>query len=285
MARLHYGHKSNGDVELQYYRTGDDKPPVLLLHGSTDNGLCWSRLALLLEPSFDVIMMDSRGHGLSSAPEDHYLPQDRAEDVACLIRQLELEYTPIVGHSMGADTAAWTAALYPELVSCIVLEDPPFFDDPQKESNEARIKKAEKWREMILQYKNQSLDELIVLGKKQFPGWREDEFFQWAKAKQQVSPNITRGIEQPRASWREIVKDIRCPGLVLTGDIEKGSIVTEKTSQEISRLWKKAQIVHIANAGHNIRRDQFESYKNAVEPFLEKYRGKKPPQKFSFFKK
>ena len=35
---------ANG-IKIHYYRTGDRKPPVVLLHGITDYGLYWSRVA------------------------------------------------------------------------------------------------------------------------------------------------------------------------------------------------------------------------------------------------
>ena len=58
---------ANG-IRLHYTRTGGAKPPLVLAHGVTDDGLCWSRLAEALAPSFDVVMVDARGHGRSQAP-------------------------------------------------------------------------------------------------------------------------------------------------------------------------------------------------------------------------
>ncbi|MCA6319719.1 alpha/beta fold hydrolase, partial [Phenylobacterium sp.] len=52
--------------QLAYHRTGGDGPPLVLSHGLTDNGLCWTRLAEALAPDFDIIMLDARGHGASS---------------------------------------------------------------------------------------------------------------------------------------------------------------------------------------------------------------------------
>ena len=39
--------------------------PLILLHGLTDNGLCWNQIPMLLEVEYDVIMPDARGHGVS----------------------------------------------------------------------------------------------------------------------------------------------------------------------------------------------------------------------------
>ena len=45
-------------VKMHYYRTGGTKPPLLLLHGFSDNGLCWTRLAKDLEENYDIIFLD-----------------------------------------------------------------------------------------------------------------------------------------------------------------------------------------------------------------------------------
>src|SRR5207244_10628335 len=86
-------------VRIHYYRTGGDKPPAVLSHGATDNGLCWTRLARALEPDYDVIMPDARGHGLSDAPESGYTSADRAADLAALIEALRLLKPTVGGHS------------------------------------------------------------------------------------------------------------------------------------------------------------------------------------------
>ena len=51
---------------LAYHRTGGDGPVLVLSHGLTDNGLCWSRFASALGSAFDIVMLDARGHGESS---------------------------------------------------------------------------------------------------------------------------------------------------------------------------------------------------------------------------
>ena len=56
-----------GGMTIHYYRTGGALPPLVLVHGVTDDGLCWSPIADKLSDLCDVILVDTRGHGLSSA--------------------------------------------------------------------------------------------------------------------------------------------------------------------------------------------------------------------------
>src|SRR5947209_17951539 len=78
--------QTNG-IRMHYYRTGGDglKPQLVLAHGATDDGLCWTRVAQALETEYDVIMPDARGHGLSDAPAEGYTASDHAADLAGLI--------------------------------------------------------------------------------------------------------------------------------------------------------------------------------------------------------
>ena len=51
--------RTNG-IRMHYYRTVGDKPVLVLAHGATDDGLCWTRVARALEDDYDVFMPDAR---------------------------------------------------------------------------------------------------------------------------------------------------------------------------------------------------------------------------------
>ena len=51
---------ANG-IRIHYWRTGGAKPALVLAHGSSDDGLCWTNLAKELTDQYDVIMFDARG--------------------------------------------------------------------------------------------------------------------------------------------------------------------------------------------------------------------------------
>src|SRR5439155_24925376 len=120
--------QANG-ITIHYHRTGgNNKPSIVLLHGVTDSGLCWSRVAHDLEGSYDVVMTDARGHGRSGGIATGFSTTILADDAAAAIRALGLEKPYLFGHSMGARTAATFAATHPDLVRAIALEDPPLVE-------------------------------------------------------------------------------------------------------------------------------------------------------------
>ena len=57
--------KANG-IHIHYLRTGGRKPPLVLLHGLTASGACWTPLARALQNEYDVVMPDARGTGLQA---------------------------------------------------------------------------------------------------------------------------------------------------------------------------------------------------------------------------
>ena len=130
-------------IKLHYTRTAGNKPSLVMAHGHSDNGLCWSRVARALQADYDCIMYDARRHGLSDdGPEDAGRdPMGRdamVHDAAALIEALRLERPGMIGHSMGAMCAAGVGALYPDLLRYIILEDVPWWDEESRQRWERR---------------------------------------------------------------------------------------------------------------------------------------------------
>ncbi len=243
-------------------------PPVILAHGLTDNGRCWDRLAAELAECFDVISPDARGHGLSDAPEAGYGVREHAADLAGLTEALGLSPAAFVGHSMGADSVALLAASYPARVACLVLEDPPWRAEGERRSPEQAAQTEAEWRQQIAARKQSSREELAAENRRTRPWWHEDEHGAWADAKHQVDPNALSYIRE-RVPWPEVVPGIGCPALLLTGDPERGAIVTPDTARAICRMNSRFQWSRIGGAGHGIRRDRFDQYSDAVIGFLD----------------
>ena len=252
--------------QIHYYRTGGAKPPLILLHGFSDNGLCWMRAAQALEKDYDLIMPDAHGHGLSYRVTPGQ-PLNLAADVANLIQTLELEKPALLGHSMGASTAASVAATYLELVSVALLEDPPWFDESPATDAEDDAEEAANRCQWLLDLWDKSEAEIAAAGQAQNPTWADIEFGPWAASKVQLDRNIFKSMFHP-APWSAVVPQITCPTLLITADPERGGLVTPQTAQQITQDWPLVQVVQINGAGHNIRREQFDAYIETVTKFL-----------------
>lgn len=262
--------EANG-IKLHYVRTGDrTKPTLILSHGFTDNGLCWAPVARELESDYDVIMYDARGHGLSDAPESGYTTEDRADDLAGLVMALDLEKPSVLGHSMGGSTAAAAGAKYPDLFGKLLLEDPGWWEPDSERvemSDEERLAWVERRRAEMVARKQMSKAALMALCRENSPTWSEAEVGPWAIAKQQLSPNIVNVVGGKPRSWREDVKRLESPTLMIIADNEKGGIVTPEMAEEAQALNDLVEVVKI-EAGHSVRREAFDIYMEAVRDFL-----------------
>jgi pimeloyl-ACP methyl ester carboxylesterase len=102
-----YTVRGGGGLELHVREWGRaDGPPILFIHGWSQNHLCWAKqVESTLADEFRLVAYDLRGHGMSEAPleAEHYTEADLwADDVAAVVDQLGLDRPVLVGWSYGA---------------------------------------------------------------------------------------------------------------------------------------------------------------------------------------
>lgn len=257
------------DARLHYYRTGaGEKPPLVLLHGFTDNGLCWSEVAREWEADFDLILPDARGHGLSSgSASGDYRQQTMAEDVAALIRALNLGPVRLGGHSMGGGVAAVVASKYPELIQALMLEDAALFPPDTQPTHSPEETKRHAW---LFEVRAQSLEERQAACRKN-TGWSEVTVEQWAISKDQLNMAILSTGTAPVVGKRqplEVLASILCPLLLVTADPARGAMIPPEQAAQILAAQPRARELHISNAGHCVRYDQPQEYAQRVGEWL-----------------
>ena len=260
-------------ISLCYYRTGGDKPPLVMAHGMTDMGLCWTRVADGLRHKYDVISYDARGHGQSDATEDGHEPEQRAEDLRGLLEALNLKNTLLLGHSMGAMTVGLLAANHPDLARAVVLEDPPMpnslTEPPTGEQVGAWDDQWSKWKKDVIQNKTRKQEELISYCRRQSPWWHDAEVGPWATSKRLVSPHVFNTANLKTSDWWQCLGKISCPLLIITADVDRGALVSEVVASQLKEtLPDNATLVRLAGAGHNIHREQFDRYMSLMTDFF-----------------
>jgi pimeloyl-ACP methyl ester carboxylesterase len=103
-------------VKVWYAMFGRGEP-VLLLHGGLANANYWGHQVRALQRHYQVIVMDSRGHGRSSRNQEPYGYDLMASDVVALLDHLKIKKAAIVGWSDGAIIGLDIAMKHPERVS------------------------------------------------------------------------------------------------------------------------------------------------------------------------
>jgi non-heme chloroperoxidase len=102
-----YTVRGGGGLRLHVREWGKpDGPPILFIHGWSQNHLCWAKqYESSLADEFRLVAFDLRGHGMCESPlePEHYTAGELwADDVAAIIDELRLDRPVLVGWSYGA---------------------------------------------------------------------------------------------------------------------------------------------------------------------------------------
>jgi len=111
-------------IRLNYEVHGQG-PHFFLQHGFSASTEMWVDHTGWLSRKYQLILMDARGHGLSSAPAgyEHYSWEIMAEDVSHVFNHLNIDRAIMGGLSMGGGIALAFALAYPEKVEALILSD------------------------------------------------------------------------------------------------------------------------------------------------------------------
>ena len=247
-------------IRTHYLRTGGAMPPVVLLHGLTGSGACWTPLAKKLEGELDVVMPDARGHGGSSAPRHGYRYEDLADDVVGLISALGLSHPVLLGHSMGGMTAAVVASRRSDILRGLILVDPTFLcAERQREVQESDV--AEQHRHAL----QLSKADLVARARARSPARSLEVIEAQAEARLATSMSAFEVLEPPNPDYRELVRSFACPTLLVIGD---DPVVTIGMATELRSTNPRMEVVQIADAGHGLPFDQPERLDDVVSSFL-----------------
>ncbi len=288
------GYVYANDIRIHYYKTktAPGKPTMVMAHGVTDNGLCWTTLALKLQDSYNIYMVDARGHGLT----DPFTVNDHEEtmvyDVVEFVKALQLEKPVLMGHSMGAGTMIRVGAEYPDLGSALILLDPYIPNNPSQGSMGDTSKRwsfpSETLKEsvspdrlsismvggpeILVRQNNFRFEDLLATGRRQFPKWHQLDIQYWALSKKQYhGPFMPEGISAMRGLMKSenALSKFQVPTLILKADAPDE---TRKRNDKAALVLQKGKLVHIDDSGHNLHHDQLDATEREIRAFLLTYK-------------
>ena len=99
--------------------------PMVFVHGSCVDQSTWFLVAADLASSFRTLTYDRRGHGKSPPGHGRGSIDEDVEDLAALLRALDLPAAHLVGNSFGASIALRLAVRYPDRVRTLSVHEPP----------------------------------------------------------------------------------------------------------------------------------------------------------------
>ena len=252
-------------LRLNYARTSSMATPLLLFHGVLRQWRDFTPILAPLSAHWRTIAMDFRGHGRSGKAAGQYLVGDYVRDAVDLLNSLEEDSAVLYGHSLGAMVALAAAAEKPEKVRGLVLEDPPF------DTMGVRIQQTpfhlyfQGLQKLLGTTDNVSelaraLAELPVKAAGQSEPQRLGDVRDWtslrfsARCLVDVDPQVMTPIVSGRwlagYDYREMLRGIRCPTLLLQGDPETGGMLTDEDAHEVETRIPDCYRVKIPRSGH-----------------------------------
>jgi len=106
-------------IEL-YYKVSGNGPPVILLHGNSQDHTIFHVLIEKLSPDYTVYALDSRDHGKSSKVKRlDYM--EKMEDVVEFMSILEIKKPILYGFSDGGIIGLLLAIYHPDLLSKLII--------------------------------------------------------------------------------------------------------------------------------------------------------------------
>lgn len=233
--------------------------PIVLLHGLMGRARTWWQVAQWLTRYGHVVGLDARGHG--RGPRGGPWTTERfVADAAELVRSLDGPAV-VIGHSMGGLHAWALAAVHPELVRAVVVEDM---------APDQRGRTVAPWQGYFRSWPVpfQSLAHV-----RQFFGSSTGNYFTECVVERADGYHLMTDLddlyeiaaEWGRRDYWSFVDGIQCPLLV----IEAGDSAMPPGQQaEMAARVTGGRHVVIAGAGHVVHEDAPDEYRDAVEAFL-----------------
>ena len=263
-SRYLYGaHVRANGIRQHYLRYGGKGQPVVVVPGITSPAITWGFVAERLAQTYDTYVLDARGRGLSEGGAHlRYSLDDYARDVAEFASVLQLQNYMVVGHSMGARTAARLGHRHPQNLARIVMADPPFSGPGRRVYG----RPLEFYMESINLARQGLLDADRIAAT--YPSWSEENRrlrAEWLHTCDDTA--IAESVKGFKAE--EIHGDVAAltmPSLLVVAG--KGGVIDENDIAELKRIAPKMAITTVAHCGHMIPFDDLDAFLASIRDFL-----------------
>ncbi len=110
-------------VQIRYESHGQGRTALLFVHGFSCNRRHWDNQVDVFSENYHVVTLDLAGHGESGRDRNVWDIPGFGEDIASVVRELDLKDVVLVGHSMGGFVIPEAARLLPAETRGIVAVD------------------------------------------------------------------------------------------------------------------------------------------------------------------
>ncbi|XP_046803333.1 protein ABHD11 [Lucilia cuprina] len=258
--------------------TDNSKAPVMIMHGLFGSKQNWRAVSRSLESKTNrkIIALDARNHGESPHTSEHS-SRHMAIDIIELMKQMGIQKSSVMGHSMGGRTMMYLALKYPEYVeNGIIVDISPisvprdFFEMEQifhamknlKIPSDLTIGDGRKLAEMELKKvvsQKETVDFILLNLRK------KDGSFSWAVNVDTLHKNLRKF-----ANFMDEISGLDpYKGRMMFVCGKKSKFVDPKSWPQIQELFPNSEI-HWLDAGHLVHFDQPSKFVELLVKFLNK---------------
>jgi len=254
-----------------------EAPPLVLLHGLDSAAATFDNVISDLSADRDVLVYDQRGHGQSEAIGFDYSNQAMADDLKGLLEHLQIDKADLLGHSLGARVAVKFAAVYPETVGKLIIEDMETRMRCQLDNSAHRqmLVEAERRQAMFASPFYENYDQIVNALSRLYPGEAIESLIdrrarQLSDGRYQLlfRPHVQILFAQQSNSedLNESLAELEIPVLVL---LAADPNVSAATPQGVEEMRAEHVIIDVVPAsGHTIHRSNESAFLKLVKRFL-----------------
>ncbi len=258
-------------VELYYEETGEGLP-LVLCHEFAGDYRSWEPQVRFFARRYRVVTFNARGYPPSGVPEEPgaYSEEQHVEDVAALIRHLDLAPAHVCGLSMGGNLTLKLGLKYPDLCRSLVVAGAGYGSADPDEFRRNAIETAD----MFEREGMGAAADVYARGpsrlrfeQKDPRGWAE--LRDLLRQHSAIGSALTmRGVQGRRRTISEVADELpslRVPTLVVNGDEDDLSL---DAGLLMKRLIPNAGLVVLPNTGHTLNLEEPALFNQLVGDFL-----------------
>jgi pimeloyl-ACP methyl ester carboxylesterase len=121
MSPVRYGYAPVNGLQMYYEIYGHGKPVVLIHGGGSTIESNWGRIIPILSVSRQVIAVEMQAHGRTKDIERDFTFEQDADDIAALLKHLDIPKADLFGFSNGGQTSMQVAIRHPHVVNRMII--------------------------------------------------------------------------------------------------------------------------------------------------------------------
>lgn len=267
---------SDGPVLVHYqFLNKNKKETVIFVNGNGESLETFLEVSRMIK-GFNILLYDLRGQGASDYQGVDFTIGAMVGDLRLLTDSLHLNAVHIVGHSFGARIAIAYAALYPDLVKSVTVEDMDFI--ARGHSSDQSIENLA--RRMLSLHRTYSSREEALKAIESIYG-NDSQFLEWVVSQSRIHELSDHSVVIVSTPYQQMIwgeyanaADLGCayrdysgPVLFLRADPSM-SAMSQVGINELFKIKPKTRLISFPGSSHSIHQSMPIEYAKVIKRFL-----------------